>query len=155
MINVEAQGYVVAGFEGARDAFVNNFVEQGEVGAGFTLFVDGVMVADLYGGVRDEATREPYTDETLQVVFSTTKGATAACASLLAQRGLLDIDAPVASYWPEFAQAGKEHIPVRWLLCHQAGLPTVDRKMTFEETLAWQPVIDALAVQAPYWEPGT
>ena len=155
MINVEVQGYVVAGFEGVRDAFVNNFVEQGEVGAGFTLFVDGVMVADMCGGFIDEVTREPYTDETLQVVFSTTKGATAACASLLAQRGLLDFDAPVATYWPEFAQAGKQQIPVRWLLCHKAGLPTVDRTMTFEETLAWQPVIDALAEQAPYWEPGT
>jgi CubicO group peptidase (beta-lactamase class C family) len=155
MINVEVQGYVVAGFEGVRDAFVNNFVEQGEVGAGFALFVDGVMVADMYGGFIDEVTREPYTDETLQVVFSTTKGATAACASLLAQRGLLDFDAPVATYWPEFAQAGKQQIPVRWLLCHKAGLPTVDRTMTFEETLAWQPVIDALAAQAPYWEPGT
>src|SRR5688572_6669480 len=155
MINVEAQGYVVAGFEGVRDAFVNNFVEQGEVGAGFTLFVDGVMVADLYGGVIDEVTSEPYTDETLQVVFSTTKGATAACASLLAQRGLLDFDAPVTTYWSEFAQAGKQEIPVRWLLCHKAGLPTVDRTMTFDETLAWQPVIEALAAQAPYWQPGT
>ena len=155
MINIEVQGYVDAGFEGVHEAFARNFVEQGEVGAGFTLFVDGVMVADMYSGVRDEETREPYTDETLQVVFSTTKGATAACANLLAQRGLLDFDAPVATYWPEFVQAGKEHIPVRWLLCHQAGLPTIDRRLTFEETLAWQPVIDALAAQAPYWEPGT
>ena len=154
-MNIEVQGFVVAGYERVRDAFVSNFVEQGEVGAGFTLFVDGVMVADLYGGLIDEVTGSPYTDETLQVVFSTTKGATAACASLLAQQGLLDFDAPVASYWPEFAQAGKEHIPVRWLLCHQAGLPTIDRKLTFEETLAWQPVVDALAAQEPYWEPGT
>jgi CubicO group peptidase (beta-lactamase class C family) len=73
---------------------------------------------------------------------------------LLAQRGLLDFDAPVATYWPEFAQAGKQDIPVRWLLCHKAGLPTVDRTMTFDETLAWQPVIEALEVQTPYWQPG-
>jgi CubicO group peptidase (beta-lactamase class C family) len=155
MTVVDVRGFVVAGFEGVRDAFVNNFIEHGEVGAGFTLFVDGVMVADMYGGVTDEVTRDLYTDETLQVVFSTTKGATAACASLLAQQGLLDFDEPVATYWPKFAQAGKEHIPVRWLLCHKAGLPTIDRSLTFEETLAWQPVIDALAAQEPYWEPGT
>ena len=88
-------------------------------------------------------------------MFSTTKGATAACANLLAQRGELDIDAPVAEYWPEFAQAGKGDIPVRWLLCHKAGLPTVDATLTAEEVFAWDPVIHALEVQAPYWEPGT
>ena len=88
-------------------------------------------------------------------MFSTTKGATAACANLLAQRGELDIDAPVAKYWPEFAQAGKSEIPVRWLLCHKAGLPTVDAKLTAEEVFAWDPIIHALEVQEPYWEPGT
>ncbi len=154
-MTVEVRGHVADGFEPVRAAFVDNFAEQDEVGAGFTLFVDGSMVVDIYGGVIDPGTNEPYTDETLQVVFSTTKGATAACASLLAQRGLLDFDAPVADYWPEFAQAGKQDIPVRWLLCHKAGLPTFDRKLTFDETLAWQPVIEALEVQSPYWEPGT
>ena len=88
-------------------------------------------------------------------MFSTTKGATAACANLLAQRGELDIDAPVAQYWPEFAQAGKENIPVRWLLSHKAGLPTVDAKLTTDEVFAWDPIIDALEAQEPYWEPGT
>lgn len=154
-MTIETRGHVADGFQGVRDAFVDNFTQQDEVGAGFTLFVDGRMVVDLYGGVIDPNASELYTDDTLQVVFSTTKGATAACASLLAQRGLLDFDAPVADYWPEFAQAGKERIPVRWLLCHQAGLPTLDRKLTFDETLAWQPVIEALEVQSPYWEPGT
>jgi CubicO group peptidase (beta-lactamase class C family) len=154
-MTIETRGHVADGFQGVRDAFVDNFTEQDEVGAGFTLFVDGHMVVDIYGGVVEPNASELYTDDTLQVVFSTTKGATAACASLLAQRGLLDFDAPVGDYWPEFAQAGKERIPVRWLLCHQAGLPTFDRKLTFDETLAWQPVIEALEVQSPYWEPGT
>jgi CubicO group peptidase (beta-lactamase class C family) len=88
-------------------------------------------------------------------VFSTTKGATAACANLLAQQGRLDIDEPVAAYWPGFARAGKERIPVRWLLCHKAGLPTIDRRLTIDEALAWEPVIDALEAQFPLWEPGT
>ena len=91
----------------------------------------------------------------MQLVFSTTKGAAALCANLLAQRGELDVDAPVATYWPEFKAAGKEDIPVRWLLCHKAGLPYVDVPMTLEEALAWDPVIRALEAQAPVWEPGT
>jgi len=155
MMTTEVRGHVAPGFEPVRDTFVSNFEERGEVGAGFTFFVDGQMVVDIVGGVIDRTTNQPYTPDTLQVVFSSTKGATAACASLLAQRGLLDLDAPVATYWPEFAQAGKQSIPVRWLLCHKAGVPTIDRKLTFDESLAWQPVIEALEVQAPYWEPGT
>lgn len=152
---VEVGGTVAPGFEGVRDAFAQNFVEHGEVGAAYSLYVDGRKVVDVWGGVADRETGSPYTAESLQLVFSTTKGATAACANLLAQRGELDIDAPVASYWPEFAQAGKEGIPVRWLLCHKAGLPTVDTVLTPEEVFAWDPVIRALEVQEPYWEPGT
>jgi CubicO group peptidase (beta-lactamase class C family) len=91
----------------------------------------------------------------LQLVFSTTKGATAVCANLLAQRGQLDLSAPVSQYWPEFAQAGKEEMPVLYLLTHQAGLPAVDRSLTAEEVQAWDPVCAALAEQAPFWEPGT
>jgi CubicO group peptidase (beta-lactamase class C family) len=119
------------------------------------VYVGGRKVVDLWGGSADRATGAPYTDDTLQLVFSTTKGATAACANLLAQRGELDIDAPVARYWPEFKAAGKGDIPVRWLLCHKAGLPYVDAQLTLEEALAWDPVIRALEEQAPVWEPGT
>jgi CubicO group peptidase (beta-lactamase class C family) len=147
-------GTVAPGFERVRDAFARNFAEFGEVGASFAFYVDGRQVVDLWGGVRPD-TEAPYDEQTLQVVFSSTKGATAACAHLLAQRGLLDIDAPVVTYWPEFGQAGKEDIPVRWLLCHQAGLPTVDAILSRAEALAWDPVIEALEVQAPLWEPGT
>jgi CubicO group peptidase (beta-lactamase class C family) len=89
------------------------------------------------------------------VVFSTTKGVTAACAHLLAERGELDLDAPVAEYWPEFAANGKEHIPVRWLLTHQAGLPTLDHPITPADAIAREPVVTALAAQRPAWEPGT
>lgn len=152
---MEVEGYVEAGFEGVRDAFVGNFRTHGEIGAAYALHVEGRQVVDLWAGVADPDTGRPYDRDTLQLVFSTTKGATATCANLLAQRGLLDVDAPVAEYWPEFAQLGKEDIPVRWLLCHKAGLPTIDRALTLDEALAWKPVIAALEAQAPYWEPGT
>ncbi len=152
-MGIEVGGHVEPGFEGVRDAFANNFEEHGEVGASYAFYVEGTKVVDIWGGVRTD-TGGAYDDDTLQIVFSSTKGATAACAHLLAHRGLLDVDAPVVTYWPEFGQAGKEHIPVRWLLSHQAGLPTVDAKLTREEALAWDPVIHALEVQAPYWEPG-
>ncbi len=148
-------GTVAPGFEGVRDAFIRNFTEHGEVGAGFSLVVEGRTVVDLWGGVADVDAGAPYTDDTLQLVFSTTKGATAICANLLAQRGELDVDAPVAEYWPEFAAAGKDAIPVRWLLCHKAGLPYIDAPLTVDQLLDWDPAVEALAAMAPIWEPGT
>jgi CubicO group peptidase (beta-lactamase class C family) len=154
-VEIGVCGSVAPGYEGVRDAFVTNFAEHGEVGAGFSLVVDGQTVVDLWGGVADATTGAPYTDDTLQLVFSTTKGATALCANLLAQRGELDIDAPVATYWPEFAQGGKGEIPVRWLLCHKAGLPYIDTHVELDDLLAWHPAVEALAAMAPLWEPGS
>ncbi len=151
----EIDGWVAPGFEPVRDTFRANFERHGEVGAAVAFYVEGRPVVDLWGGLADPAKDRPWTEDTLQLVFSTTKGATAACANLLAQRGQLDIDAPVATYWPEFAQAGKASIPVRWILCHKAGLPWVDATMTLEEALSWEPVVRALEVQEPAWEPGT
>jgi CubicO group peptidase (beta-lactamase class C family) len=151
--SIEVGGDVEPGYEGVRDAFANNFVEHGEQGASYAFYVDGVKVVDIWGGTRSD-TGEPYDADTLQIVFSSTKGATAVCAHLLAERGVLDIDAPVVEYWPEFGQAGKETIPVRWLLTHQAGLPTIDARLSRAEALAWDPVIRALEVQMPLWEPG-
>jgi len=152
---VNIDGIVEPGFEGVRDAFARNFEEHGDVGAGFCLHVEGRKVVDLWGGVADPDTGRLYDESTLQLVFSTTKGATAACAHLLVQRGLLDLDAPVVTYWPEFGSAGKEDIPVRWLLCHKAGLPVVDKRLSLAEALAWDPVIAALSIQEPVWEPGS
>jgi CubicO group peptidase (beta-lactamase class C family) len=148
-------GQVEPGFEGVRGAFARNFEEHGEIGAGFSLHVDGRKVVDIWGGVADQETGREYGEDTLQLVFSTTKGATATCANRLAQEGLLDVDAPVVEYWPEFAQAGKERIPVRWLLCHKAGLPVTDKRLTLDEALRWDPAVDALAAQEPVWVPGS
>ena len=151
----EIGGAVEPGFEGVADAFRANFEQHGEVGAAASVYVGGRKVVDLWGGIADRDAGTPYTEDSLQMVFSTTKGATAACANLLAQRGDLDIDAPVAEYWPEFKLHGKGDIPVRWLLCHKAGLPYVDATLTLEEALAWDPMIRALEEQVPVWEPGT
>jgi CubicO group peptidase (beta-lactamase class C family) len=146
-------GTVEHGFEGVRDAFARNFAEHGEVGAAVSVYSGGRKVVDLWGGQADHD-GNPYTDETLQLVFSTTKGVTALCANLLAQSGQLDVDKPVSHYWPEFAAAGKADVPVRWLLCHKVGLPYVDADLSLDEVLAWEPVVKALAEQAPLWEPG-
>jgi CubicO group peptidase (beta-lactamase class C family) len=147
-------GYVEAGFEGVREAFARNFFDHGEVGAGVAAYVGGRKVVDLWGGTADHD-GTPYGEDTLQLIFSTTKGVTALCANLLAQRGELDLDAPVSHYWPEFGAAGKADVPVRWLLCHKVGLPYIDRDLGLDEVLAWDPAVKALADQAPLWEPGT
>ncbi|MEY2453563.1 MAG: hypothetical protein QOD92_3137 [Acidimicrobiaceae bacterium] len=152
---VNVDGLVEPGFESVRDAFVRNFSEHDEIGAGYCLHLEGRKVVDIWGGTADEANGRPYDENTLQLVFSTTKGATASCVNLLIQRGLINVDEPVATYWPEFAQGGKESIPVRWLMGHKAGLVTVDKTLALEEVLAWQPIVQALEVQEPFWEPGT
>jgi CubicO group peptidase (beta-lactamase class C family) len=151
----EVGGTVADGYEGVREAFARNFAEHGEVGATFAAYVDGEQVVDLCGGTTTDDGATPYTGDTLQVVFSSSKGAAAACANLLVQRGQLDLAAPVVEYWPEFGQAGKEHVPVEWLLTHQVGLPVVDASLTAEQVYAREPLIEALAAQAPVWEPGT
>lgn len=146
---------VEEGFEAVRDVFAANFELHGDVGAAFAAYHEGRKVVDLWGGVADESTGRLWSEDSLEVVFSTTKGATAACALLLAQRGELSLDAPVAQYWPEFAAEGKGSIPVRWLLSHRAGLPVVDRVLSARDVLAWDPIVEALAAQKPVWEPGT
>jgi CubicO group peptidase (beta-lactamase class C family) len=147
-------GTVSKGFEGVREAFEANFREGNEVGASFCLHVKSRKVVDLWGGLTD-VKGKTWKESTPAVVFSTTKGATAICAMMLVDQKRLDIDAPVAQYWPEFAAAGKDKIPVRMLLNHQAGLPVVDAQLTRAQVLEVTPVVDALARQAPVWEPGS
>ncbi len=147
-------GEVAGGYEAVADAFRENFVSRGEVGAAFCLYVAGRKVVDVWGGLADRGRQIPWQDDTLTLVFSTTKGATAICAHILAERGELDLDAPVGEYWPQFATAGKQSTTVRHLLSHRAGLPTLDTAMTPEEALAWDPPVEALGAQSPAWEPG-
>ncbi len=149
------EGTTAPGFESVRDAFEKNFTDGREVGAAFSAYHRGEKVVDLWGGVADVKTDRPWIGDSMIVVFSTTKGATAVCAHQLAQEGALDLDAPVAQYWPEFAQAGKAEIPVNFLLSHRAGLAWLDEPLTLDDALAWEPVIHALERQKPQWEPGT
>jgi CubicO group peptidase (beta-lactamase class C family) len=149
-------GHVEAGWEKVADQFRANFEgDPGEVGAACCVYVGGRPVVDLWGGLADRESNRPWNRDTIVQVASTTKGATAICAHMLAQRGQLDLDAPVVKYWPEFGANGKDEIPVRWLLSHQAGLPVIDTPLTFAEALSWDPVIRALEAQKPLWKPGT
>jgi CubicO group peptidase (beta-lactamase class C family) len=149
------EGEVEAGFEPVREAFEANFSERGDIGAAVCVYLHGRSVVDLWGGVADRDTGRPWTRDTLQLVYSATKGVTATAAHLLVQRGELDLDAPVATYWPEFAANGKADIPVRWLMSHQAGLFALDQPVPLDEALTWHPMVAALAAQRPLWEPGT
>lgn len=148
-------GTVAAGFEPVREEFERNLRERGDVGASCCVYLDGQAVVELWGGRTAQDGSEPYTDRTLQMVASATKGALAIVVHRLVERGELDLDAPVARYWPEFAAEGKGELPVRWLLSHQAGLPAIHRVLTADEIAGWRVPVDALAATAPAWPPGT
>jgi len=142
-------------FERVREEFERNFKEREEVGASVCVTLEGETVVDLWGGIADIEADEPWKEDTVSIVFSSTKGATALCAHILASRGLLDIDAPVVKYWPEFGKAGKENITVKMLLNHQAGLPHVRKPLPQGALYDWDVMVHALEEQEPFWEPGT
>ncbi|GAA2669597.1 serine hydrolase domain-containing protein [Streptomyces lunalinharesii] len=148
-------GRCAPGFEGVRSAFERNFREHREIGAALAVTLDGERVVDLWGGRADAAGSRAWEPDTLVNVYSSAKGMTALCAHLLVERGALDLDAPVARYWPEFARAGKEAIPVRWLLSHRAGMLAPREPLAEGRAYDWEYVCDALAATAPWWEPGT
>ncbi|MFE0451984.1 serine hydrolase domain-containing protein [Streptomyces sp. NPDC058914] len=152
---MDVNGAVAEGFEPVREAFVRNFEALGDRGAAVAVYRDGHKVVDLWGGSRDVDGGDPWERGTAQIVRSATKGVAAAVLLLLWQRGELDLDAPVGTYWPEYKAAGKERTLVRDLLAHRAGVPVLDRPLTPAE--AADPALGAAAVaaQAPVWEPGT
>lgn len=153
-MDVTIDGHVAPGWEPVAAAFRTNF-DHGDIGAACCVYRHGEVVVDLVGGIADPTTGARWQRDTIALVFSTTKGATALCANLLIERGELDPDAPVARYWPEFAANGKADVLVRHVLSHSAGLPVVDGEFTLAEALAWDPIVEQLASQAPLWEPGT
>ncbi|MFD5120617.1 serine hydrolase domain-containing protein [Streptomyces sp. NPDC058385] len=149
------QGHCDARFDAVRAAFEENFDEREELGAAVTVLVDGAPVVDLWGGWADAARTRAWERDTVVNVWSTTKGPTALCAHILIDRGLLDPDAPVATYWPEFAAAGKEGVLVRHLLSHRAGLAGLREPHSLEQLFDWQLTTSRLAAQEPWWEPGS
>lgn len=148
-------GTSLPAFAAVREEFERNFAERGEVGASVCIIVDGVPVVDLWGGLADKHDGRAWQEDTIGLVWSSTKGATALCAHLLAARGLLDLDAPVSQYWPEFAQNGKEAITPRLILSHQAGLPVFTAPLKPGGLYDWKYCIEQLEAQAPLWPPGT
>jgi len=152
---VDVNGTVEAGFEPVRDAFVRNFEQLGDRGAAVTVYRDGRRVVDLWAGTKDVDGGEPWQRGTAQIVRSATKGVAAAVPLMLAERGQLDLDAPVGEYWPEFKAHGKERVLVRHVLNHRAGLPVLDHPITPEQALDPLAGPAAVAAQTPVWEPGT
>jgi CubicO group peptidase (beta-lactamase class C family) len=152
---VDVNGTVAEGFEPVREAFAANFALLGERGAAVAVYRDGHRVVDLWAGTKDVDGTAPWEPGTVQIVRSATKGIAAAALLLLHQRGELDLDAPVGTYWPEYKAAGKEHTRVRHLLAHRAGVPVLDRPLTPAEAADPDLGAAAVAAQAPVWEPGT
>jgi CubicO group peptidase (beta-lactamase class C family) len=145
---------VAPGFESVRDAFVTNFCERGELGGAVCAVVAGEVVVDLWGGVRDPASGAPWRADTMTLVHSTTKGLSALVLALLHSRGLLDYDERVATYWPEFAQAGKQDVTIRQLLAHQAGLFAFDERVDAEVVADLDRLARVMEGQRPIWPPG-
>jgi CubicO group peptidase (beta-lactamase class C family) len=148
-------GSVASGFEDVRRQFERSFDERAELGAACAAYVGGTKVVDLWGGVRDARSGEPWSRDTLVLVYSTSKGLAAMTLALAHSRGWLDYDERVASYWPEFAQAGKDEVTVRQLLGHQAGLPVVDEPLDARLLQDFDRLAAAIARQRPLWKPGT
>jgi CubicO group peptidase (beta-lactamase class C family) len=142
-------------FESVRKAFADNIQQRRELGASVSIVVDGRPVVDLWGGHVDKQKTRPWQRDTLVNVYSTTKGLTATCAHRLIDQGKLDPDEPVSKYWPEFAQAGKKDLPVRYILSHRAGLPAIKKPLAEDAIYNWDRMVEALAEQEPWWQPGT
>src|SRR5687768_3671210 len=150
----DVQGTFDERFVGVRDLLAENLASGKDVGASVAVVLDGQPVVDLWGGTIDEA-GTPWAEDTIINVWSTTKTMTALCALILADRGELDLHAPVARYWPEFAAEGKEGVEVRHLLGHTAGLSGWQEPMEEEDLYDWEKATARLAAQATWWEPGS
>jgi len=149
------EGHVAAGFESVRDAFAENFSKHDELGGACCVYYRGQKVVDLWGGLRNEATGEPWEKDTMVIVYSTTKGLAGMTMAIAHSRGWLDFEERVATYWPQFAQNGKENITVRQLLSHQAGLYSFDEQADRKLIADPDRLAVILAKQKPAWEPGT
>jgi len=154
-MGMDVKGFCRAGFEPVRDAFVANFDKGLEVGASVAVTRDGEPVVDLWAGDANPS-GAPWEEDTIVNVYSTTKTMAGTCVLVLADRGEVDLSAPVAKYWPEFAQNGKEGVLVSHVMSHSAGLSGFDPPVkSSKELYDWDEITSRLAAQAPWWEPGT
>ncbi len=150
-----AAGAIKQNFDVVGDALADNFVDKLELGASFAVCIDGELVVDIRGGHADKAKEQPWTEDTIACIYSSGKAVLSLLIAHAVSNGSLSYDAPVADYWPEFAQAGKEEITVAQMLSHQAGLCAIAEEMPPETWLDWGAITDRLAAMAPLWEPGT
>lgn len=153
--NIQIKGHVSAGFEPVKDAFSENFSKRNELGGACCVYHHGEKVVDLWGGIRNKSTGEPWLEDTMVVVYSATKGLSAMTLALAHSRGWIDYDERVSKYWPEFAQNGKADITVRQLLAHHAGLFAFDEPVNKNTISDLDRLAEVLARQKPAWEPGT
>lgn len=149
------QGHYHTDYTDVAEQFVENFRSCGEVGASVCARVGNEVVVDLWGGIAEPESQTPWQEDTVSVVFSCTKAATALCAHRLIDQGLLDLNAPVSRYWPEFAQAGKEQVTVAMMLNHSAGVPAFREPIKPAGYYDWQYMIERLELEPPFWQPGT
>jgi CubicO group peptidase (beta-lactamase class C family) len=149
------QGTVASGFEKVQIEFEKNFTERGEIGAACAIYLEGQKVVDLWGGYQDKNKTLPWKIDTIVPVFSTTKGLSAMAMAVAYSQGLLDYNEKICTYWPEFAQNGKEDITIKQLLDYQAGLSGLDEEITVEKIADFDRLAKILARQKPAWKPGT
>ncbi len=152
---VTIDGSCAPGFDKVRDAFISNFTDRDDIGAAVAVWVEGDLVVNLWGGSADAAGHRPWQQDTLASIFSGSKGLTSTCVHLLADRGEIDLDAPVASYWPEFAQAGKGDITIAMVLGHRSGVIGPRSRLHWAEAADWDRVCRHIAEAEPWWQPGT
>jgi CubicO group peptidase (beta-lactamase class C family) len=148
-------GSCASDFVGVRDAFERNFTLHGEVGAAVAAWVDGDLVVNLWGGSADAAGTRPWRENTLTTVLSGTKGLTSTCVHQLVDRGELDLQAPIARYWPEFGQAGKQDVTLAMVMSHRSGVIGPRAPMTWQQVTDWDFVCDEIVAAEPWWQPGT
>ena len=152
---IEIHGFCDDRFAPVKEAFTENFKQGLELGASAAITYKGEFVVDIWAGYADAARTKPWQEDTIVCVYSTTKVMTAICALMLVDRGELDIEAPVAKYWPEFAAAGKENLPVKYLFSHSSGLAGYEPPLLGKDLYDWDKAVSQLAAQEPWWEPGT
>jgi CubicO group peptidase (beta-lactamase class C family) len=152
---IDIHGAFDGAFKSVREDFFANFQSRGEIGASLAIYLDGKLMVDLWGGIADTATARPWEEDTVAVVFSCTKGMAATCMHMLAERSLLDFNAPVATYWPEFAANGKQDVTVAMALSHQAGVPLYQVDLPVGAFQDFDLLASRLAAETPVWEPGT
>lgn len=142
-------------FQAVADEFATNFQERGEVGASLCMTLEGESVLDLWGGLANPRKNLSWEEDTIGLIYSCTKGATALCAHLLVDRGALNLHAPVSEYWPEFGREDKKDITVSMMLNHSAGLPAFRQPLKEDAFYDWDYMVERLAAESPFWEPGT